>query len=208
MISISLNFKWLYWLIILIIIIIVIWVFLSRSKSDYEFVGYGPLIEHDYKNLESRWNRHPPKRSSEYSSSSTQSKASTRTPEVTRRHRESNGEHICRKVLTKIYKQEFSSCRPDFLKNPRTRRNLELDGYNEKLGIAFEYNGAQHYEFPNRYHKNQQEFEEQVKRDRWKLDQCEYNGIYLIRVPYTVPLDKIERYIKDRLPQFSLRSYQ
>ena len=41
----------------------------------------------------------------------------------------------------------FSPIRPNFLVDPQTNYKLELDGYNEELNIAFEYNGIQHYKF-------------------------------------------------------------
>ena len=63
---------------------------------------------------------------------------------------ETQGEFLSRQALTEIYQKDFTSCRPDFLQSPKTGSNLELDGYNEELGIAFEYNGRQHYEYPNK----------------------------------------------------------
>ena len=230
MISISLNFKWLYWLILIIIIIIIIWFIFGKNKSKYDYVGLKPLYDKDYTDIISRWNRpeisHDSLRSlesqesryakdsissqeSEYSIRSQKSKHSTQSliSIPVKRNNESKGEYICRQILNKMYNKKFISCRPNFLKNPKTGRNLELDGYNAELHIAFEYNGKQHYEYPNRYHKTQEEFQQQVRRDKWKLEQCELNGIYLIRIPYTVKFDDIESYIKGRLPKVSLRSY-
>ena len=114
--------------------------------------------------------------------------------------RESKGERTCRKVLEDIYKRKFPTVRPDFLKNPETKRNLELDGFNKDLMIAFEYNGEQHYHYPNCFHKTEEDFRKQVRRDKYKFSVCEELGIYLIRIPYTVKNDDIRRYIEERLP--------
>lgn len=81
---------------------------------------------------------------------------------------------------------KFPSCRPDFLVNPETGRCLELDCYNKTLGIACEYNGIQHYEYPNIYHTDVQQFKDQMRRDKFKEGVCKKNGILLIVVPYTV----------------------
>ena len=50
--------------------------------------------------------------------------------------------------------------------NNRTILNgLEIDCYIPELKIGFEYNGEQHYMFPNCFHKTQEEFEAQQQRD-------------------------------------------
>ena len=54
------------------------------------------------------------------------------------------GEEICRDYFKKIFKKEFPSSYPSWLKN-KNRQQLELDGYCEELGIAFEHQGRQHY---------------------------------------------------------------
>jgi hypothetical protein len=121
--------------------------------------------------------------------------------DITGRDGRSIGEKICCKTLEEIYGVEFKTTRPKFLINPESGRRLELDCYNEKLKIAVEYNGVQHYKFPNFIHKNYEEFEKQVKRDKLKYDLCEKEGVYLITVPYTCPYDKISDYIKYYLPE-------
>jgi hypothetical protein len=114
---------------------------------------------------------------------------------------DSRGETICRQVLEKIYGKPFPKMRPDWLINPETGCNLELDCCNMDLKIAAEYNGIQHYKFPNFYHRTKEEFIEQVRRDSLKLRACEASGVYLIRVPYSVPHNDIQDYIIARLPE-------
>lgn len=113
----------------------------------------------------------------------------------------SKGEKICCSVMEKAYNKPFTSIRPDFLKNPETGRNLELDCYNPELRYAVEYNGIQHYQYTKKYHKKPEDFENQIKRDHLKADLCEKNGVYLITVPYSVALGDIEAYIRRRLPE-------
>ena len=85
--------------------------------------------------------------------------------------------------------------------NPETGKNLELDGYNSDLKLAFEYNGIQHYVYPNRFHKTVKEFEDQVRRDVFKKDACSLSGIYLIVIPYNIPYTDIPKYIEYYLPE-------
>ena len=116
--------------------------------------------------------------------------------------RTSKGELLCKRAIEDIYGDEFYTVRPDFLKNPETKRNLELDLYNENLKIAIEYNGEQHYVFPNCFHKTETEFINQVRRDEYKKQKCKEMEIHLISVPYTVPKNYIDikKFIMDRLP--------
>ena len=60
-------------------------------------------------------------------------------------------EQECRTIIEKIYHpHKFPKKRPSFLKTPEHSNGLELDGYNQKLRLAFEYDGRQHFR-PN-YH--------------------------------------------------------
>ena len=60
------------------------------------------------------------------------------------------------------------------------------------------YNGKQHYEYCSFFHKNYQDFRNQQYRDQIKKMLCEKEGITLIDIPYTVKLEHIEPYIKDK----------
>ena len=115
----------------------------------------------------------------------------------------SKGEKLCKEVIEDIYGVPFYCVRPNFLKNPETGRNLELDLYNDSLKIAVEYSGIGHYKYPNPFHKTREEFINQVRRDQFKVDMCDANGVYLITVPYSVNLeyDAIRKYIEYYLPE-------
>ena len=118
-----------------------------------------------------------------------------------RRGGDSKGEQICKRTMEKIYGLPFEKIRPSWLTNPETGRTLELDCYNEELKIAVEYNGMQHYVWPNGFSQSQQEFINQVRRDIFKREMCDKLGIYLITVPYTVNHDDIPDYIVFHLPE-------
>jgi hypothetical protein len=49
-------------------------------------------------------------------------------------------------------------------------------------GAAVEYNGAQHYEYPNAFHATRQSFVEQRERDVLKHALCVANGARLIAI--------------------------
>ena len=115
-------------------------------------------------------------------------------------NRISRGEAECKRVLEYMFNKEFKKVRPRFLKNPNTNRCLELDCFNEKLKLAIEYQGDQHYNWPNYTRQTFEDFRRQLWRDDFKVSECENNHIYLIRVSYEISLSNIQQYIYDNLP--------
>ena len=115
--------------------------------------------------------------------------------------RQSSGEIECRRVLSKIFNKPFDSVRPNFLNNPVTggNHNLEIDCYDQSLRLGCEYQGKQHYVYIPYFHKNKEAFLNQKYRDDMKKRMCKENGIKLIDVPYTVKVGDIESYIKKEL---------
>jgi hypothetical protein len=115
----------------------------------------------------------------------------------------SKGEALCKQVIEEIYGAPFYCVRPDFLKNPETGRNLELDLYNDFYKVGVEYEGIQHSVYPNIFHKTREEFLNQVRRDEYKRKTCDEHGIYLITVPHNVKLEysEIKKYIEYYLPE-------
>ncbi len=104
-------------------------------------------------------------------------------------------EEVCRSYFELIFRTKFLKKSPDWLRNPITGRKMHLDGYNEKLKLAFEYNGPQHYEFTRPYHKTHQDLIYQQRRDALKADYCNANGILLIIIPFTVRLSEMQEEI-------------
>jgi hypothetical protein len=92
-----------------------------------------------------------------------------------------------RRIIEELFKRKyggvdilFPSCRPDFLRNPKTGKNLELDMYCPLLNLAFEYQGIQHRKFTKMFHKSMKDFYDQIDRDQYKKYQCQKLGIKLI----------------------------
>jgi len=118
----------------------------------------------------------------------------------------SKGEDECRKSLQLLFNRPFYSQRPNFLQNPVTggNFNLELDCYDEDLRLAVEYNGIQHYKYIPYFHKNYEAFLNQKYRDDMKRRICIDNNIILIEVPYTVKLKDIYEYIRKECISFGI----
>lgn len=85
-------------------------------------------------------------------------------------------ERITRYCFEKIFNVKFESIRPSFLENPKTGRNLELDGFNSDLNIAFEYNGQQHYKDNTLFSRSQ--------NDTLKMQLCKDNNIKLYVIKF------------------------
>ena len=113
------------------------------------------------------------------------------------RPKESKGEMECRSILQQLFNRPFPSTRPNFLRNPVTggNFNLEIDCYNDELKLGVEYNGIQHYQYTPYFHKSQEHFMNQKYRDDLKRRLCRDNGVVLIEVPYNVKLTDIKLFI-------------
>jgi hypothetical protein len=108
---------------------------------------------------------------------------------------EGESEQVCRGFFERIFKVKFHKQRPEWLVNPYSEGQMHLDGYSEKLKLAFEFNGPQHYVYYPKYHKNYEDFIKQQERDNIKTELCKKNGIMLIVVPYTLDYDEFQDFI-------------
>jgi hypothetical protein len=109
-------------------------------------------------------------------------------------------EQECRQFLETTFGQPFPTVRPDFLKRPITKRNLELDCYNEDLRLALEYQGPQHRVYLPLHHKfDERNFHDQLEKDAWKAQRCRDLGIDLIVVPDTVPRAELTQFLTNEL---------
>lgn len=113
--------------------------------------------------------------------------------------RESKGELECRRVLETLFMRPFPNQRPEFLQNQVTGQKLEIDCCNLELKLGVEYNGKQHYQFIPGMHKNHEAFRNQQYRDEMKQRLCQDNGFILINVPYSIPVESIENYLREQL---------
>lgn len=71
--------------------------------------------------------------------------------------------------------------RPVWLVSSKGER-LELDFYLERLSIVVEVQGRQHFKFTPVFHNTEWDFQEQLRRDREKLEICQRAGIDLLYV--------------------------
>jgi hypothetical protein len=84
----------------------------------------------------------------------------------------------------------------------RTRKpewlcGLELDGYNEELKLAFEYNGIQHYNNVDYHHGSVEKLEKQKENDMLKAEYCRMQEVHLMVVPYTVKFKNIRSFVRE-----------
>jgi hypothetical protein len=106
-------------------------------------------------------------------------------------------EKTCRNIFEKIFDKKFpKTIHPKI----RYKKPLQFDGYNKSLNLAFEYNGKQHYEFINFFHRNKKDFYKQKLRDIIKNKKCKELGINLITIPYNQE-DNLEEFIRNELIQ-------
>jgi hypothetical protein len=100
---------------------------------------------------------------------------------------------ICRATFERIFDEDFLQVYPRWLTTKEHER-LQLDGFCERLGIAFEYQGEQHYH-KKAYFATKSSFRDLVRRDAAKREACVHHGVLLIEIPYTVTKEKIPQFI-------------
>ena len=108
-------------------------------------------------------------------------------------------EEKCRDIFESLTGKAYPTIRPNWLVNPKTGRKLELDGYCADLRSAFEYNGKQHYTYPNSFHKTEEDFDNLVERDKYKMKTCQDYGVNLLVIPYDISNEALFDYIRDHL---------
>ena len=89
--------------------------------------------------------------------------------------------------------------RPDFLKNPKTNFNLELDIWYESYNFAIEIQGIQHFNFLPYFHKSIEDYNYQIEKDKFKLEKCIENNINLLYINYDDDnyIETIQSYLKN-----------
>jgi hypothetical protein len=105
-------------------------------------------------------------------------------------------ERICREYFEQLFGKRFPKVKPSWLRLANKSR-LELDGYCEKLGLAFEHQGPHHYGLDIYSPITNERAIRQKERDRLKRLLCRKNGVILISVPE----------IPTRLPQNEIKDF-
>ena len=86
------------------------------------------------------------------------------------------GETLARLILEHLFQLKFPSV---YIKE---MEGLQLDGYNSKNRIAFEYQGYQHYTENSHFHSDERRYNSQIERDKYKKQLCKKNKITLIEI--------------------------
>lgn len=112
-------------------------------------------------------------------------------------------EQRCIDILEKTLGRPFPTSYPNWLRwrgrdGRGQPRPMELDGYNEELGIALEFSGPLHTKHHPEYETYTAYFD-RVCKDREKIRQCRENNVHLIVVDMRTPERHLDAYIKSRL---------
>lgn len=104
-------------------------------------------------------------------------------------------EELVRALFEKRFRVKFPTVKPAWLKNDRGY-SMELDGYNEKLKLAFEYHGEHHYQ-PIKYGgiDPHSRLNQRKKDDERKRKLCRRTGVALIEIPHTIPYGELDKYV-------------
>lgn len=92
------------------------------------------------------------------------------------------GERICKAYFEYYFFAEFKKAYPKWLVSS-SKTQLELDGYNEALGIAFEHQGEQHYTTATMFITTEKELEKRKIYDALKRKLCRENKVLLFEIP-------------------------
>lgn len=106
------------------------------------------------------------------------------------------GETVVRLCFEKLFEERFVKIRPSWLSG------LELDGYAENIGIAFEYNGPQHTDRDHVFYEDSI-----ITRDQLKRKLCKDNGVLLLNIDYVErnEIHLIKNSVMNKLHEFGFR---
>lgn len=102
-------------------------------------------------------------------------------------------ERFCRAMFEQVFDASFAKARPKWLKNDRGNQ-MELDGFNRSLRLAFEFHGPQHFKENLFFHRSSP-LEDRIRDDAAKRSLCAEHGVALIEVPHTVKYQEMQQFI-------------
>jgi hypothetical protein len=115
-------------------------------------------------------------------------------------------EEIARATFRQLFGGDFRKARPKWLRNSRGYQ-MELDGYEEKLRLAFEYQGRQHFENVGIF-SGESQLKQRIRDDKTKLNLCKKNGVTLIILSWDMEYIDFPKFIEMQLtkvkPELSL----
>jgi len=105
-----------------------------------------------------------------------------------------------RDAIEKVFGEKFPPKKVTWMRNPKTEYPLELDGYNEELKIAFEYQGRQHFEVIDCF-GGEKKLQIQQERDAIKKQKCLENNIILLCPTYKLNPQNYSKWILKQLEE-------
>ena len=122
-------------------------------------------------------------------------------------------ESVMRKLMKQIFGLDFPQTQAKIVLNDMSLHGLmHFDGYCEfvyagrKVKVAFEYQGYQHYKFPNTFHRTYKKFLDLQKNDKIKYDKCREQGIIFVVIPYKIHNNK--RYYKQNIMNHIMKEFE
>jgi hypothetical protein len=113
-----------------------------------------------------------------------------------KKHPRSKFETRVAEAFEKVTGKPFPTVYPAWLNF--NGRHLELDGYNEELGIAFEAQGPLHTKFYPTV-EDYKSYYNRLEADKAKIDLCAKNNVHLILVDIVTPRHLLPEYVASRL---------
>ena len=101
------------------------------------------------------------------------------------------------------YKEEWNFV--DFV-NPKTGCRFKFDGFFQSLGLLVEFQGCQHYTFPNKFMRSESyraHWEEMVSRDQAKREMALAAGMLYLEIREDEPYTNVA-YLRGRLAQLGI----
>lgn len=99
------------------------------------------------------------------------------------------------RLIQSVFPDAIQHATPDWIKPQH------FDVFIPSKGIAFEYQGKQHFE-PIDFFGGQEAFEQTMKRDKLKVQKCKSNGIFLIHWLFDEPIK--ESVLKTKLQKIGV----
>lgn len=110
-------------------------------------------------------------------------------------------ERICRTYFEQLFNTDFPKCRPKWLLNIRGNQ-MELDGFNKELNLAFEHNGRQHYVLDKQSKFKSMNLQKRIFDDQTKIKLCSEHDVTLISIPEIIKytsISNLKDFIKNEL---------
>jgi hypothetical protein len=107
------------------------------------------------------------------------------------------GERLCRAFFEQLFGGGFPSTWPEWLKS-ESGRTLQLDGFNERLQLAFEHQGRQHYSKTKVFSTTDEALRKRISDDETKRRICVTRGVMVIEVPeipQLLPIGQVRNFI-------------